>query len=327
MPEVQRTMSMPGVTFGRREFLRGGAAATAMLAWRGRGAWAQAPAAGDRVAQTRAMGATATLTVVPLRGNVSMIESSGFGNMAVLTGPDGKLVVDSGYSSARPHVEAVLTGLGSMPVRTLVNTHWHFDHTDGNEWMHGAGATIVAQDNTRKRLSGPHEWPAMGMRFDAAPKGAWPVVCFKEALTMYMNGATVTMEHYKPAHTDSDISVRFDELNVVHLGDTYFRSFPVIDGSSDGSIRGMIAAAERSLGQVDRETKIIPGHGPLGDAATLKEYHAMLVDVADRVGSLKAAGKSVDEAIAAKPTARYDEAWGKGFVTPELFVRMVYPGV
>jgi cyclase len=278
----------------------------------------------DLLAQMRAQMGSVPLQTQKLGSNIYMLYGPG-GNMVALTGPDGKVLVDSSFSAVVPKIRETLDGFGGPPLKVLINTHWHFDHTDGNAGLHEAGAMIVAHQNTRKRLSTPQDMPMLGLHFDPSPAAALPQQTFTKELKLYMNGEELSLSYFSPAHTDTDISVRYDKSNVLHMGDIWFNGFyPLIDTSSGGRIDGMIAASETGISLADADTKIVPGHGPLGNRADLSKYRDMLVTVRDRVKAQKAAGKSADEVVAAKPTADLDPTWGKGFMTPDLFVRLVY---
>ncbi len=286
---------------------------------------AQATAAGkDRVAQMLAAGATAKLTTTKLAGNIYSIMGSG-GNMAALTGPDGKMLIDSSFSTSAPQLKAALAGISDEPLKLLVNTHWHFDHTDGNQAIHKEGALILAQENTRKRMSAPQDMALMGVHFDASPADALPQITFADEQELYLNGEPLHLRHYAPAHTDSDIYIHFAKSNVLHTGDIWFNGFyPVIDYSTGGNINGMVAAAKKTLSIVNSSTIIIPGHGPVGDKTALQAYHDMLATIRDSVAKLKSAGKSSDEAVAAKPTADFDAKWGHGTFSGDQFTALVY---
>jgi glyoxylase-like metal-dependent hydrolase (beta-lactamase superfamily II) len=327
MPEFARTNR-----FSRRSFLSaaGTAATGAWLGgWR---VWAQA-AVGDKRMQAIAAAASAKITVQPLRERVSVLKGSG-GNIAVLISvsakadADGKLMVDSGFSSSQPQMMAALAGINGDPVRMLINTHWHYDHVDGNEWVHGTGATVLAHEKTRDRMSKPGRIDAFDITTPASPAGALPTELFRETKTLHRNGATLELKHYTPAHTDTDISVHFIEADVLHVGDTWFNGFyPFMDYSSGGNIDGMIKATEANLALAGSKTIIIPGHGPVGDKVQLSACHQMLVECRANVAALKKQGKPLPEVQAAKPTAAFDAKWGAGFLTPEAFVGLVYQGV
>ncbi len=263
-----------------------------------------------------------------LRNNISALEGSG-GNIAVLTGPDGKVLIDAGIGVSRPQITKALAELGSDPVTHLINTHWHFDHADGNEWLRSVGARIIAHENTRKHLSSIQRVEDWDYNFIPSPHGAIPSEVFAKEHKLKLNGASIDLKHYGPAHTDSDISVTFAEANIVHVADTYWNGiYPFIDYSTGGSIDGTIAATEANLAATANDTIIIPGHGkPVSNKAELKEYRDMLVAVRDNVAKLKKQGKSRDETVAAKPTAAFDAKWGQFVIDPGFFTRLVYEGV
>jgi glyoxylase-like metal-dependent hydrolase (beta-lactamase superfamily II) len=271
--------------------------------------------------------ATAKVSVKALRRNISVIYGAG-GNIAVLTGPDGKLLVDAEIVTARPNVAAVLASINSDPVKQLINTHWHFDHTGGNDWLHQAGATILAQENTRKHLlQSTRVEEVWQYTFPPAPAGAIPSTVFKEDHTVHANDSTLVLKHYLPAHTDSDISVHFTEADIFHTGDTFWnRSYPYIDYSTGGSIDGAIRAAEANLAKVTDKMIVIPGHGEVGGKADLVLFRDVLAGIRDKVAALKKQGKSLEEVIAGKPGARTDEEWGQSFISPSAFILLVYRG-
>jgi glyoxylase-like metal-dependent hydrolase (beta-lactamase superfamily II) len=263
-----------------------------------------------------------------LRNNVSVLEGSG-GNIAVLTGSDGKVLIDAGIGVSRPQITKALAALGADPVTHLVNTHWHFDHADGNEWLHSAGAKIIAQQNTRKRLSEVQRVEDWDYNFLPLPSGGTPSEVFEREYKLKLNGSSIGLKYYGPAHTDSDISVTFSEANIVHVGDTFWNGiYPFIDYSTGGSIDGMIAASDNNLAATTDETIIIPGHGkPVSNKAELKEFRDMLVAIRESVAKLKQQGRSRDETVAAKPTAAFDAKWGQFVIDPGFFTRLVYEGV
>jgi glyoxylase-like metal-dependent hydrolase (beta-lactamase superfamily II) len=263
-----------------------------------------------------------------LRNNISILEGSG-GNIAVLTGSDGKLLIDAGIGVSRPRVEKALAELGADPVTHLVNTHWHFDHADGNEWLGAAGAKIIAQENTRKHLSGIQRVEDWDYNFLPLSSAGIPTEVFEKDHSLKLNGANIELKYHGPAHTDSDISVTFAEANVVHVGDIFWNGiYPFIDYSTGGSIDGSIAAAEANLAAITSDTIVIPGHGkPVSNKAELKEFHDMLVAVRENVAKLKQQGRSKEEIVAAKPTAAFDAKWGQFVIDPGFFTRLVYEGV
>jgi glyoxylase-like metal-dependent hydrolase (beta-lactamase superfamily II) len=272
--------------------------------------------------------ATSPIVTHKLRNNISVLEGSG-GNIAVLTGQDGKVLVDAGIGVSRAQMTNVLAALGSDPITHLINTHWHFDHADGNTWLHSAGAKIIAQNNTHKHLSGVQRVEDWDYNFLPLPASALPSELFAKEHKLNLNGASIGLKYYGPAHTDGDISVTFAEANVIHVGDTFWNGiYPFIDYSTGGSIDGMIAACDASLAVVSDDTIVIPGHGrPVSNKAELKEFRDMLAAIRDNVAKLKKAGKTRDETVAAKPTAAYDSKWGQFVIDPGFFTRLVYEGV
>jgi glyoxylase-like metal-dependent hydrolase (beta-lactamase superfamily II) len=263
-----------------------------------------------------------------LRNGVSALEGSG-GNICVLTGPDGKVLIDAGIGVSRPQITNALEALGNDPVTHLVNTHWHFDHADGNEWLHSIGAEIIAHSNTKKHLSEVQRVEDWDYNFLPSPAGAIPSEVFEKEKKLQLNRQTIELEHYAPAHTDSDISVMFSEANVIHVGDTYWNGiYPFIDYSTGGSIDGTIKATEANLARLADDTIIIPGHGkPVSNKAELSEWRDMLVAVRDNVANLKRQGKSRDETVDAKPTAAFDAKYGQFVIDGGYFTRLVYEGV
>src|SRR5436305_5643269 len=269
---------------------------------------------------------TAEIMVQPLRGNVTALIGSG-GNIAVLTGPDGKLIIDSGYATSRAKITDALTKLSPHPIKHLVNTHWHFDHCDGNEWMHEEGASILAHENTRKHLATSTRVEGWDFTFPPSPTGAIPGEVFADEKTLHVNGATIALKYYGPSHTDGDVSAYFAEADVLHCGDTWWNGhYPFIDYSTGGNIKGIIKAAESNLAKVTDKKIVIPGHGKIAGKPELAEYRDVLVTIHDRVATLKKEGKSLEEAIAAKPTAAYDSKWATSFITGDVFTKLVYIG-
>jgi cyclase len=314
----------------RREMLRGGLAFTgaAFLAplvpdWIACPLAAQQPAAGaDPLAQMRAQFGALPIQTTKLGDRLTMLSGPG-GNVVVLSGSDGKIVVDTFVQPAWEALNKTMAELGKEPIKALIDTHWHFDHTDNNAQFTKAGAAIVAHENTKTRMSETHQ--LLGMKFPASPPEALPTQTFKTTHKIDANGEQIALAYIPPAHTDTDITIRFAKANAIHLGDLFFNgSYPFIDASTGGKINGMIAAADSILKAVDANTKIVPGHGPLGDRAALTKFRDMMVTVRDRVQKLKTAGRTLDEVIAANPSKEFDETWGKGFMDPKNFVSIVY---
>lgn len=326
-PESEHHMGSPKLqSMSRRGFCLccvGGATFAATGGWLSpRQAYAEAR---GLVSLIKDSAATSPIKTYKLRNNISALEGSG-GNIAVLTGPDGKLLVDAGIGVSRPQLSKALAELGGEPIAHLINTHWHFDHADGNEWLSAAGAKIIAHENTRKHLSVVQRVEDWDYNFLALPASAVPAEVFTKEQNLKLNGASVALRYYGPAHTDGDISVMFAEANILHAGDTFWNGiYPFIDHSTGGSIDGMIAASDANLAAANNDTIIIPGHGkPVSNKAELQGFRDMLVAIRDNVGNLKKQGKTRDETVAAKPTAAFDAKWGQFLVDPGFFTRLVY---
>jgi glyoxylase-like metal-dependent hydrolase (beta-lactamase superfamily II) len=317
-----KSISSQGIS--RRRFIASVGAAAAAIGFTPHRLFAEKE---SLVVRARKSAATANITVQALRGGVSALIGSG-GNIAVFPGSDGKFIVDSGYVGSRDKISDALTSISHDPVAHLVNTHWHFDHTDGNEWMHTAGATITAHENTRKHLSATTRVEDWNFTFPPSPAGAIPSDVFNGEKMFRLNGETIALKHYGPSHTDGDISVYFSEADVLHTGDTWWNGhFPFIDYSTGGNINGMIKAAEANLAMATDRTIVVPGHGPVAGKKELTEYRELLLLIRDRVAALKKAGKSLDEIVAAKVTAAYDAKWGGSFINGDFFTRLVYKGL
>jgi glyoxylase-like metal-dependent hydrolase (beta-lactamase superfamily II) len=272
-----------------------------------------------------------TLKTTPVTGGISMIEGvNGFagGNVGVSVGDDGVFIIDDEIAPMSAKLKAALAALSKKPVRFVVNTHWHGDHTGGDPAMAAAGAVIVAQDNVRKRVSVDQVRMFMGhtMNTPALPTAALPIITFGEDVTLHLNGDDVHVIHVAPAHTDGDSIVHFEKTNVIHTGDVVTAAYPIIDVESGGRIDGFVAASDKILALANDTTKIIPGHGPVMTKADLVAYREMLVAVRDRVAKLMAQKKTVDEIKAAKPLADLDERWGK-MLPADAVIESVYKTV
>ena len=247
------------------------------------------------------------------------------GNVGLSVGTDAVFVVDDQFAPLTPKILAAIAALTDRPVRFVLNTHWHFDHTGGNENMGKAGALLVAHDNVRRRMSTRQFIEFIKREELPAPPGALPVVTFSDAVTFHINGDEVTAIHLPAAHTDGDAAVYFRRANVVHMGDVYVRyGYPLVDLSSGGSLSGMIRGVDRILGLVNDSTKVIPGHGGTADRAALRAYRDMLATVRDRVRRQVAGGATLDQVLASNPTADFDARWAGTFVKPGDFVRFAY---
>jgi glyoxylase-like metal-dependent hydrolase (beta-lactamase superfamily II) len=247
------------------------------------------------------------------------------GNVGLSVGKSGSFVIDDQYAPLTDKILAAIKTITPDPVRFVVNTHWHGDHTGGNENMGKAGAFVVAHENVRKRMSSEHFNAVFQRTTPPSPEGALPVVTFADGVTFHWNGEEIRVYHVPPAHTDGDSVVHFVKADVVHMGDLFFNGgYPFIDTSSGGTVDGVIAAADRVLGGTSEKTRIIPGHGPLAGKADLQAYRDVVKTVRDRVAKLKAEGKTREQAIAAKPTAEYDAKWGQGFIKADVLTGLVY---
>jgi len=262
--------------------------------------------------------------VVPVAGGVSMLVGEG-GNIGVTSGKDGIFLIDDQFEPLLPKIRAAVKTLGDGPIRFIVNTHFHGDHTGSNAKLYESGAVIIAQENVRKRLGMERIDRETKKTIPPKPPDAWPIVTYASGVKLYLNGDELEVIHLPRAHTDGDSVIRFKKANVVHMGDIFFNgNYPFIDVDAGGSIDGMIAAADQVLSTIDDKTKLIPGHGPLGGKADLQTYRNVLATIRDRVKALIAQGKTLEQIIAAKPSAQFDATWGKGFMGPDLFVSFVH---
>lgn len=245
------------------------------------------------------------------------------GNVVVLYGSDGKLVVDSFMQPAWPQLKSTLDGLAGGATRTLIDTHWHLDHVDNNAHFRETGATVLAHVNTKTRLTQSHD--LLGMHFEPVPAAGLPTDTFSDRRSLTMNGELVAVTHVPPAHTDSDLFVHYTRANVLHMGDVFHNGgYPFIDVSTGGNINGLIAGADRALAMTNARTRIVPGHGPLSDHAGLLKYRRVIATIRDRVREMKRGKKTLAQVQAAKPSAQFDAQWGKGMMSPTDFVALVY---
>ncbi|GJH13316.1 MBL fold metallo-hydrolase [Caballeronia novacaledonica] len=267
------------------------------------------------------------IVVQPLRGNITELMGSG-GNITVLCGEEGKFLVDAGISKSKEKLRGALDKIGSAPLKYVVDTHWHWDHTDGNGWMHEAGATIVAHRNTLKHLTETTHVDAWNWTFEPVPESARPTLVIADKRTFSFAGTTIEVENFGGGHTDGDLWVYFKEADVLALGDTFWNGFyPYIDNEDGGSIDGAIKWADKAIARTTDHTILIPGHGPVGTRAQLIAFRDMLLTVRNNVAALKQEGKSLDEVVAAKPTAAFDAAWGNFVFNGAQFTKMVYAGL
>ena len=286
--------------------------------------YALAPGAVHAQAPSQAADAKAPIKVQQVRPGLHVLSGQG-GNVAAWTGPDGIVLVDDSVSQAAPQLVEAVEKIAPGSIRFVVITHWHPDHTGGNEAMGKAGAVLIAQDSARSRMSEAQFVEAYDLKVPPAPKAALPIVTFADSLSLHLNGDDLEAIHVGNAHTDGDTIVWWDKANAVHLGDLFYAGgYPFIDLGSGGSLAGVVAAIEQVLARADAKTVVIPGHGPVSNRAELAAYRDMLVAVGRRVRQLVEDGTSEEQILASHPTAEFDERYGKGAVDPDRFVRILY---
>ena len=247
-----------------------------------------------------------TISVAP---GIYMLKGRG-GNIGLTVGVDGAAIIDDQFADMVPKIRAAVAMLADQPVEFVINTHLHGDHTGGNDAFGKSGAVIIAHENVRKRLGTAQVNPTTNAPIAARAREALPVFTFADSATLHFNDDDLEFTHLPNAHTETDIVVRFRKANVLHMGDCFTGGFPFIDGNTGGTLDGLIRAHEAVLATVDDNTKIIRGHGPLGNKAELQAYHDMLVVVRDRVAKLVKAGKSQEDVVAARPTKEFEEKYG-----------------
>jgi len=267
------------------------------------------------------------IKTLPVRDGVYMLSGQG-GNIGLFIGEDGTFLIDDQFAPLTPkHLEAIKAAGGEVP-KFLINTHYHADHTGGNENLGKAGTLIFSHDQVRERLTVETVIKAFNMTTPPRPKAALPVVTFSTDITFHLNGDTVNAIHVPRAHTDGDSVIHFQEANVIHAGDVFFNGFyPFIDVAHGGRLKGMVRAADAVLALADADTMIIPGHGPLGNKDKLQAYRDMLDTAYEKLSTLKAKGMTVEEAIAAKPLADLEERWGGGMFTGDKWIGLIYEGL
>lgn len=264
------------------------------------------------------------ITVEKAAENIYVLKGSG-GNIGIAVSDNGVYMIDDQFAPLTDKILAAIATVSDQPVRFLVNTHWHGDHTGGNENMHKTGTVIIAHENVRKRMS-TRQFRSMGRITEPSPPAALPQITFSDDMTIYLDSITPMMViHVHDAHTDGDSFVYFPQQNVLHMGDTFFGgNYPFIDLKSGGSIDGLIAAMNKALFIVNEKTIIIPGHGDLSNRNDLSAYRNVLSDIRERVKSAKSEGKTLEEVKEMGLTKEWDETRGQGFIKPEKIVEFVY---
>jgi cyclase len=267
------------------------------------------------------------IKTIPVGGNVSMLMGAG-GNIGVVAGEDGIFMIDDQFAPLTPKILAAVKKISTKPIHFLLNTHWHFDHTGGNTNIGKLGTTIVAHENVRSTMAVDQVLKAFKRTVPASPKIALPVITFNDTATFHLNGETIRIMHVPPAHTDGDSIVHFVKSNIIHTGDTFFNGFyPFIDVEHGGNIDGMIKAANITLGLANDQTKIIPGHGPLGNKQQLTAFRDMLIQARDAVKMSAKAGKTPEQIASSSAMKTLNAKWGNGFLKPHIFVKIVLGGM
>jgi cyclase len=245
------------------------------------------------------------------------------GNIGVSYGPDGTVLIDDQFAPLTAKIQRAVADLGASPVKYLINTHWHGDHSGGNENFGSAGAIIMAHDNVRVRMAS--EQDRGGKKTPASPKVALPVITYDGGLKLHLNGEEVRAIHVKPAHTDGDTLIHWTKSNVIHMGDTFFNkvTFPYVDLNSGGNVRGVVKAADIAIALANDQTKIVPGHGPVATKADLQAYRDMVSGIIGKVSAAMKQGKALTAIKAMNPANGYGVKDG-GFISGDAFVETVY---
>lgn len=259
-----------------------------------------------------------------LTDNIYMLTGQG-GNIGVCIGENGVFMIDAQFAPLTAKIKAKIAELSKQPIRFVLNTHWHGDHTGGNQNLSNDGVVIVAHKNVRKRMSTEQFMQAFGRKVPASPEAALPIVCFDDNIQFHLNGEDILVFHMHHGHTDGDAIVYFPKSNVIHMGDTYFQGkYPFIDLSSGGSVDGLLKTVNGVLLLSNDETQIIPGHGKLSNQKELTEYRNMILTIRNSVRDAVKAGKTLEETQEMGLTKAFDDAYGTGFIKPDAFVKTVY---
>ena len=262
--------------------------------------------------------------IIPITDSIYMLKTNGSANIGVCVGDDGVFMIDDKFASSADAIKTALAKISDKPLSYILNTHWHNDHTGGNE-VFGKETVIIAHDNVRTRLSTRQELKVLNRIYEPKPEHALPVITFDSAMTFYFNGEQIKIEHFSPSHTDGDSVVFFTNSNVVHTGDLYFNGwYPFIDLNAYGSVQGMIASVNKLIGMLPSDVKIIPGHGPLSGLDDLKSFRDMLVTTSTIVKTAMDQGKSLDEIKAAGLPEEIDSVWGQAFLNADKWIELIY---
>ena len=265
------------------------------------------------------------ITSQRLRPGLHVLMNGRNGNIAVWNGADGIVVIDDSLAPLAPRVLAAIRQVADGPIRFVINTHWHPDHTGGNELLGKTGGIVFAHENVRTRMSEEQFIELVNMRVPPASPAALPIVTFDDAVTFYLNGDRLDVVHVSAAHTDGDAVLWWQAANVVHTGDVYLSAaYPFVDLDSGGTLTGLVAAIEAILARVDDATLIIPGHGPMSNRRELSDYRDMIVTVGRRIREGVESGRNLEEVLASRPTAEFDARYGQGFMTPTLLIGNLY---
>lgn len=263
-------------------------------------------------------------TTFQLSDTVYMLKGSG-GNVGISTGKDGLYIIDDQVKQVTGPLLEAIRKISTKPISFVINTHYHGDHTGGNEVLGGAGTVIIAHDNIRKRLTTEQVSIFLNKTTPPSAAAALPVVTFNDQMTMHLNGESATAYYVANGHTDGDVIIHFPTSNVIHMGDMFFNGmYPYVDLDAGGSIQGMVAAAQLALSMANESTRIIPGHGPLAMAEDLKNYQDFLIEASANVQALIDKDMTLEQIIAAEPTREWDESLGKTWITPPQFVTFIY---
>lgn len=307
-----------------RPLILAAAVALASSAWL---APARAADASSPVVKINEATAKADVNAEALRGNLTVLSGAG-GNIVVYNSPQGKFVVDAGIAVSKDKLTSALSAIGPQPLKYLVNTHYHWDHTDGNAWMHAAGATIIGAPMTASHLAQSTRVDDWNFTFDAMPQEARPSIIVKDSKSMDFGGEQIVMQNFGKGHTDGDLWVYFKKADVLALGDIFWNSYyPFIDNQHGGGIDTATHWADKAIEASSDRTLIVPGHGATGSRADLVAWRDMLVDVRGKVAALKKEGKSLEQIVATKPTAAYDAKYGGFVINGDFFTKLVFDGL